>query len=328
MSSFFAPAPPAGLPEALPGICWQPIAALPFHGTVRSHSSEVLHATATLFNPWLRPEMKPGALDGRRAEWIVEPELSVVQDDTLPRRWRVPGCTEAEWCGLELSALMTQIEYDAVWRLATDLEAGFIGFHGALLSRDGRGVLVVGRKETGKSTLSCALWQAGWDLLCDDFVVVDSSGCAHASARRVSLRKSARALLEPGLWQSLSALPSSLVTEHVMLFHPHEMRTGAAPNMRPVPLSAVVLLGRSGAETSPVRAEVVPGAHAALSLVAHSSLSWAPSKGAELQLSSNWMQSLSSVAPLVEAVPVFDLARGDLSHMVQAIEDIICPLFA
>jgi hypothetical protein len=48
--------------------------------------------------------------------------------------------------------------------------------HGAAIRRHDRGVLVVGDSGTGKSTCCYAAGRAGWSVLADDMVVVDSLG--------------------------------------------------------------------------------------------------------------------------------------------------------
>ena len=68
--------------------------------------------------------------------------------------------------------------------------------HAALVARRGRGVLIAGVPEAGKSTLACALWQHGFSLLGDDVAIVDlEQMTARPAPRRVSLRRTSRALL-------------------------------------------------------------------------------------------------------------------------------------
>lgn len=51
---------------------------------------------------------------------------------------------------------------------------GLLSFHAAALARDGRSILIMADKGAGKSTLSWALQQRGWQLLADDLARVDS----------------------------------------------------------------------------------------------------------------------------------------------------------
>jgi hypothetical protein len=58
---------------------------------------------------------------------------------------------------------------------------GLISFHAAALARDGEAILIMGDKGCGKSTLSSALQQRGWDLLADDLTRIDArEGWWHA----------------------------------------------------------------------------------------------------------------------------------------------------
>jgi hypothetical protein len=50
---------------------------------------------------------------------------------------------------------------------------GLVSFHAAALARDGTAILIMAGKGCGKSTLSSALQQRGWDLLADDLTRID-----------------------------------------------------------------------------------------------------------------------------------------------------------
>ena len=52
---------------------------------------------------------------------------------------------------------------------------GLPSFHAAALARNGRAILIMGDKGAGKSTLSWALQERGWELLADDLARVDSA---------------------------------------------------------------------------------------------------------------------------------------------------------
>ena len=192
-------------------VLWQPVPALPLLYGVCSDRPAPVAAARQLFAPW-----------------VVENEVSSAQiwqieaaDENL---WSVAECPGQAWRNRSLSQLLAQIEYGALGHLVAHLPAPWIGLHGALLvapATDGRatderaadgqsarGVLIVGPKEAGKSTLACALWRAGWELLCDDFTLLDAQARAHASARRVSLRAGSRELLGD-LWTQAAQTPSA-----------------------------------------------------------------------------------------------------------------------
>lgn len=52
---------------------------------------------------------------------------------------------------------------------------GLLSFHAAALARNGRAILIMADKGAGKSTLSWALQEQGWQLLADDLARVDSA---------------------------------------------------------------------------------------------------------------------------------------------------------
>jgi len=57
-----------------------------------------------------------------------------------------------------------------------------ISLHAAALCRHGSAILIAGERGRGKSTLSCALRQAGWELMADDLVrLVDRGGVWRAA---------------------------------------------------------------------------------------------------------------------------------------------------
>ncbi len=180
------------------------------------------------------------------ARWLFSPWLAENTDAPIARRWRLDangddsysvadagttytgdGDAKLNWRERPLVELLTQLEYASLGHFVAHLPSDFVGLHGALLSRefDGerRAVIVVGPKEAGKSTLSCALWRAGWTLHCDDFTLLNARGQAWPTARRVSLRHGSRALMGEELWHSATQTPSARVSDNGVLFHPHEI---------------------------------------------------------------------------------------------------------
>jgi len=210
----------------------------------------------------------------------------------------VPGPGEA----------LAALEFAAIGQVIASRRVA--GLHAALLGRDREGVLVVGRREVGKSTLACAMWQAGWSLLCDDYVMVDGARRAIPALRRVSLRAPSRALLGSRVWRHVLASPSCFSSSTGVLFHPHEVDGRMAPVE--VPLTAVVFLGRRGHAAAPARLSAVPPAGALLALLPYCNLPRLSSVGSALE----------QLAPLADAVPAFDLGRGPLPEMVAALESL------
>jgi len=203
---------------------------------------------------------------------------------------------------------VTAVEYNAVAAIA---ESEAVIVHGALVVRDGRGLLLAGRGEAGKSTLACALWERGATLLGDDMAILDvATGTARPAPRRVSLRRPSRALLGDAFVERIMAGPSSVGTRESHLFHPEEIE--ARPHFAEAPLHAIALLARRGSVTAPARHEPVAPAHALLALLPYTNLRTRGPLG----------DAIRTLAPLAERVPVFDLGRGPLDRMAAAVEEL------
>jgi hypothetical protein len=183
--------------------------------------------------------------------------------------------------------------------------------HGALVAWDDRGVLLVGRGESGKSTLACALWDRGAALLSDDVVLLDPvSARARPAPRRVSLRETSRALLGEGFFAKVRRAPSTAARREGYLFHPHEIAPRARPDS--VRLVAVVFLARRGAMVAAARHEPLPPAHALLALLPYTNLLSRRPSGEAIKL----------LAPLADRVPAGDLGRGPLHEMARSVEEL------
>ena len=180
--------------------------------------------------------------------------------------------------------------------------------HAALLGRDGRGVLVVGPQQSGKSTLATALWRQGWSLLGDDVAVINAAGVsAEAVPRRVSLRSGSRPLLGEELWQRITSTPSFMPTADGCLFHPAEI--DGPPAVRQLRLVAVVFLARRGVQIGPAEWRSINPAEALLSLAPYSNV----------VRQGGMAEAFERLQPLANHVPAFDLGRGPLEDMMAAI---------
>jgi hypothetical protein len=200
------------------------------------------------------------------------------------------------------------VEYLAVQALCEAPEGPPI-LHGALVAKGGKGVVILGHGGAGKSTLACALWQEGWELLCDDTTMVEiDCGMARPTPRRVSLRTSSRDLLGEALWASIPATPSYEPTGEGWLFHPTEVDGKARPEA--IKLGALIFLARQGNAARPGRLQQLEPAHALLALLHHAHLIRRLDLGA----------AILCLKPLVEAVPAYDLRRGALGDMVESID--------
>jgi hypothetical protein len=198
-------------------------------------------------------------------------------------------------------------EFQAIFDLVSR-HPHVLTLHAALLGRDGRGVLVVGPQESGKSTLATALWRRGWSLLCDDVAVINAAGVsAEAAPRRVSLRSGSRPLLGEELWQRIASTPSFMPTAEGCLFHPAEI--DGPPTVRQPRLVAVVFLARRGVQIGPAEWRAINPAEALLSLAPYSNV----------VLQGGMAEALERLQPLANHVPAFDLGRGPLEDMIAAI---------
>ena len=189
---------------------------------------------------------------------------------------------------------------------------GCVEVHAALVSKDGRGVVIVGPNYAGKSTLATALWCRGWSLLCDDIVFLKSATLrASPAQRRVQLRETSRELVGEAVWKAVQGTPSCSPTDEGLLFHPHEVRGDKPPN--DTALKAIVFLERRGIQVGPAEGRAINPARAAVALFPYAfNLRDKP-----------FIDGMRVIAPITAAVPSYDLGRGDLSSMVSAVEEAI-----
>lgn len=132
-------------------------------------------------------------------------------------------------------------------RALLDAGSGRLHLHAALVAREGRGVLVVGEREAGKTTLAAALVRAGWTYLTDETVAFDLAlpQLAHGYPRPLRLRRGAwqffRDLTQfAGVAQVRSGRLAWQTPSHVLHPDGHRGETG------PVAVDLVVLPNRQG----------------------------------------------------------------------------------
>ncbi|BCM90439.1 hypothetical protein IAD21_02292 [Abditibacteriota bacterium] len=222
-----------------------------------------------------------------------------------------------------LAELLAHIEYGALQEFLAGGTDSFFSLHAALLTKNGRSVVIVGPKEAGKSTLACALWTLrGWTLRGDDSVLVDTHNNVCPSPRRVSLRYGSRALLGEELWSRLSALPSTFHTGQGLLFHPHELENQNSPEAAP-PLSAIFFLARRESKAASAQTTPLAPAPGALALLPYST--FLLPRGEYLLCPSrvDWGAALPRLTTLAACVPMFDLGRGPLDAMTHEVERLV-----
>ena len=294
--------------DALPAVRWR-VAGVPCElrcADVRAlgHAAVVLRGSIDLEPAGAGPvasvcwHLTPPGADGEaHAAPEVEGPGWIVRRDGTDETWRRK----------DLDVALRVIEFGTV--LAVVGESGrLVTLHGALLDRSGRGLLILGPCESGKSTLAAALWRDGWTLLGDDVSVAEGGARARPLQRRVSLRHGSRELLGEALWQRVMAAPSCSTTDEGYLFHPAELDD--APPPASTQLAGIVFLARRGVRIGPAEVSPITGAQALLAVAPYSNVIRREGLAAALRR----LQSL------VEAAAAFDLGRGPLPAMIEAIE--------
>ena len=277
------------------------LSAGPTSFELTSPDPRVLDRARVVLRPWLNGASSP---DPPRARFLVEEDAS-----ETPGRWRVARDGQGTAIADSIDLALAAVEYRATAELL-DPETGVVALHAALLSRGDRGVLLVGPKEAGKSTLGCALWRAGWRLHSDDSARIEDGHHARGIPRRVSLRAPSRDLLGAELWERIASLPATTRTSTGLLFHPGELsptETSAA-----VDVATVMFLARRGSTAGPAQAVRLDAGRALLAMAPYCYRRDAR-VGAAIQM----------LQPLANHAPAYDLGRGDLTTMVERVAEVI-----
>jgi hypothetical protein len=251
----------------------------------------------------------PGVSDITTRLWKIDrlnPNLSGT--DT----WLVSGTSESSSMlpvrAESRETAILHVEQDALeWLLHNFHDAIIV--HAALLSKNGKGVVIVGPSFAGKSTLAIALWRNGWSLMCDDIVFIDTFARAASPApRRVSLRYESKDLVGESAWYEISNTPSCLATSKGLFFHPQEV--SGIQKQRTTPLSAIFFLARIDTVVGAAEVRPINPARGALALIPYAfNVRTLP-----------FVEGLRRITPLVDEVSAYDLGRGDLQSMVDAVE--------
>jgi len=215
-----------------------------------------------------------------------------------------------------LDKALTTAEFASIWNLIY-ANPQPVSAHAALLGKGTSGVLILGPKYAGKSTLACALWRSGWDLLTDDVALIDpQTAWCGATPRRVSLRHGSRELLGEKLWEKVLLSPSCSENAEGYLFAPADIsHQQINPNLK---LRAIIFLARrSGPFTNDVsHSTTYAQMHSATlltSLFPYTNISRLRGVGA----------AITTLTPLANQVPAFDVARQTPAQMVETMEEIL-----
>ena len=250
--------------------------------------------------------------------WHIEQDGAT--GNGVTKYWEVRDDSDLNISTVSSERALTAVEFSAVHKLYYFHDSPLI-VHGAVVVREGKGILILGPGQAGKSTLACALWQRGWSLMCDDTTSIDVELCtANSTPRRVSLRHSSRTFLGDKLWSRISTALSASQSDEGFLFHPDEI--DGKPRPRDTTLSAVIFLARSGnAELGPTLKRL-ESANALVALLPYCNLVQ------RLDFINGKYQTelgrvISLIGPFVESVPAYDLGRGNLSEMMKAVEQTV-----
>jgi hypothetical protein len=275
-------------------------AAGPLRFELTSDDPGVRTLATAVFRPWAVQDDQ----ESSRA-WRVDR----LNGNGIETTWRVRSSAGTDIRVPSAARAVSAVEYGAVSAI---VGSSVVIVHGALVAWNGRGVLLAGRGEAGKSTLACALWTRGAALLGDDVTLVDpSSSEARPAPRRVSVRAASRALLGADFFARTMRGPSSVALPDSHMFHPDEIEP--CPRSAAVRLAAIALLSRRGGAAAPACAEPIPAAHALLALLPYTNLRSGRTLGDAIRI----------LTPLADRVPAYDLGRGPLADMASVVEDLV-----
>ncbi len=132
---------------------------------VRSDLPEVIDDLSALYRG-----SSNGASNGAPAITI-----EVKQVSHLPaRRYTVLGDGEPFGEDIRRREVLPYLEWAVNWRVIARCTDRML-VHAASMARDGQGVVFAGKSGAGKSTLVAGLLARGWQYMCDEFAMIDTS---------------------------------------------------------------------------------------------------------------------------------------------------------
>jgi hypothetical protein len=274
-----------------------------------SSNAPLLARASTIFRPWQNQiPIEP------TYRWQIEQE----ETGGNGKNWEVRDDSNLNISRASSERALTTVEFLAVHKLYYFHDSPLI-FHGAVVVKEGKGVLILGPNQGGKSTLACALWQQGWSLMCDDTTSIDVKlNTANSTPRRVSLRGSSRAFLGEELWSRISIAPSSSQNDDGFLFHPDEIDD--KPRPVDTKLSAVIFLARRGHSVIGATLKRLEPAKTLLAMLPYANFVQRLDFSNNTTYQAELGRVISLIGPFVESVPAYDLGRGTLSAMMEAVE--------
>lgn len=259
--------------------------------------SQVIERARQVLEPWL--------------SWNQGPLLGSWSAETMAEGWKLHSPGELApllelWNAPDelpsVEYVVKAVEFQAT-ALAVMDPASPLGLHGALVSRgEGDIIAIVGEKEAGKSTLSVALWQAGFRLLSDDGFFFEPDGIAvRPVPRRSRLRPASREFFSASSLTELEQRPTSYLDFDGSLLFRTDLLEGRQE------LVAVVVL-----EAEPGELTAMSEADGLIALY----------RQTYRHHVDGIRTTLKRLAPLANRVPIFKLGRGSLESRVAALRSL------
>jgi hypothetical protein len=247
----------------------------------------------------------------------VFPTRPVAADAAPAMRWEIdldlePTGFVAEMQPSErIKGEILRVEWDVIHFLV-EKGGSTLSVHAAVLSKDGKGVVIIGPSFAGKSTLATGLWRNGWSLLSDDLVFLDADQrMAFPAPRRVSLRNESRGIVGEALWNEIAATESCVRTHKGLFFHPHEVV--GSERLESTPVNAIFFLARREAKLGSAEKIRLNPAKSALALLPYAfNIRELP-----------FIEGMEKLRPICENIPTYDLGRGELGEMIRAVESAV-----
>lgn len=148
------------------------------------------------------------------------------------------------------------------------LSAGMNLFHGSAVERDGKGLVMLGNKGSGKSTTAATLARSGCAVLCDDTVPISPNYYENARIRGPFVAPGIpRPMLLADAFLRIEGNPAACEARDTR-DGPEKFAVNLPAGKKPVPLKAVFIL--SAGKTDRVEIKPLTGVHKVKAAMSHS----------------------------------------------------------
>lgn len=243
---------------------------------VRSNSMEVMQTLVSLLPPGTR-ECAP-----RKVERVFSVLHGGPAKGGPVKRFHIAYSNELKFArDLDLETVYEKFESEVHLHVASVAQTR-IFIHAGVVAWNGKAILVPGRSQSGKSTLTLEFIKAGATFYSDEYAVLDSRGWVHPFPRPMQFRDG------DGMTHK------RIRAEEI----------GAGTGLKPLPIGLILLTKfRSGASWRP---QNIPSGRAVLKLLAHSVTTRFQPEA-----------SLRTVRVLAARTPVVSSPRGEASEVVR-----------